>query len=862
MNNRESSFDDIIYRDLSDNPYLLELHDKLLLSYSSKLFKNANPATFLEKKEKKDILCFAEILAQSKDGLHKIWAQQIVSLMEIVFQEDDSVQSTKRHVLQACTNYKGLNNEIEPTGDFLEDISQLCQFNYLKIPGTENDHFFTDQKRIYDSFSREQFSYSAPTSLGKSFIMRVFIKERIRKRYDESFGIVVPTKALISEIKSEILKSFESDLFGQGYRIITNIDDLALERSQKLLYVMTPERLLYLIETRKDLPLDYLFIDEAHKISSKDTRSPYYYDLIRKICSKNKRPHIFFSSPNIPNPEIYLKLANQFNLDDSLHIRFSPVSQVKYLIDMNRKGLVSVYNDFSRKFIPLENPLEIPTLNYAIHKVGSEKQNLIYCQSVAATMYAAEEFAQSREFLDHPELKQLSDLIMKEIHKEYLLVEMVRKGIAFHVGYLPTQIRNEIERLYRSGIITHLFCTSTLIEGVNLPADNLFITSHKIGRANYDEVTFRNLIGRVGRIKFNLFGNVFLVAKTNDAKDRIAQKYMDLLQSEIPSQELSVDKELGKADKRRIVNSILSKDYAISGKPKSTTSNKFELMRKFLLILKNDIHENVHSAIVDAFAEELDEEKILKIQDMMEIDNKSIVISPDQYKSLKDAIEKGEHYPEPPFDKRQVTKFLSRLANIFQWETYERSTLGKKTKEGELGFLNYYAILLLNWMNGEPLAKIIDSGIKHHENHPENGVFLGHWKVSRYYETYNKQHKNYVIADTLNILDHVILFQLMNYLREFSSEFRNVRQISGHFPNDWCDYVEYGTQDRTLILLQQSGFDRKTAKTLKERNLLDFDYPSPLTPFTIKKDEIEKEADEELRNQAREAMINLPELFS
>lgn len=48
------------------------------------------------------------------------------------------------------------------------------------------------------------------------------------------------------------------------------------------------------------------------------------------------------------------------------------------------------------------------------------------------------------------------------------------------MGYLPSTIRARIESLYKDGKIHTLFCTSTLLEGVNLPADNLFITSHKM----------------------------------------------------------------------------------------------------------------------------------------------------------------------------------------------------------------------------------------------------------------------------------------------------------------------------------------------------------------------------------------------
>ena len=87
---------------------------------------------------------------------------------------------------------------------------------------------------------------------------------------------------------------------------------------------------------------------------------------------------------------------------------------------------------------------------------------------------------------------------------------MVRYGIAYHIGYLPASIRARIEELFKSGNITVMFCTSTLLEGVNLPADNLFIMENKIFLSEMNTIDFRNLIGRVGRISFNLYGNVYL----------------------------------------------------------------------------------------------------------------------------------------------------------------------------------------------------------------------------------------------------------------------------------------------------------------------------------------------------------------
>lgn len=82
-----------------------------------------------------------------------------------------------------------------------------------------------------------------------------------------------------------------------------------------------------------------------------------------------------------------------------------------------------------------------------------------------------------------------------------------------------------------------MFCTSTLLEGVNLPADNLFITDNKIFRRQMSPVDFRNLIGRVGRISYNLYGNVYFVS---EEKSVTPETYVEMLQTPVPAQELSI----------------------------------------------------------------------------------------------------------------------------------------------------------------------------------------------------------------------------------------------------------------------------------------------------------------------------------
>lgn len=92
-----------------------------------------------------------------------------------------------------------------------------------------------------------------------------------------NFAIIVPIKALINEVSNKSIDDLKDMLEEYDYRIVTSSNDVAMAQKHNYVFVLTPERLLYLLIEHNELELDYLFIDEAHKISSKDKRRAFYY---------------------------------------------------------------------------------------------------------------------------------------------------------------------------------------------------------------------------------------------------------------------------------------------------------------------------------------------------------------------------------------------------------------------------------------------------------------------------------------------------------------------------------------------------------------------------------------------------------
>ena len=856
MSENKIKLGDAIFASIERNAYLGELYMKLLKSYGMKIYNlNQNQQPFTHK-EKIDILRFADLLSKSNNpnnsDKHKIWAQEIVILMGELYEDDPAVRIYAGNVYSSVGNHKGIEH-INPSHlevSVLEQIFAEYRSDLLTIPAEPGEKFFGEQKTAYDHLTDDFFSYSAPTSMGKSFIMRMFIKDEIMHGATKNYALIVPTKALINEVRAKIITDLGGEkntervnyLKKHDYTVVPAASDIALEEKHNFIFVMTPERLLYLLIANQDVRIDYLFIDEAHKLSGKNSRAPFYYKVVDMLLQQKPQTHFVFASPNIPNPRVYLRMMTQAEAgdDSALAISYSPVVQIKFLVDL-QNGRIDVYNEHD-----ISGQQRIQVANVTNRDIGlndflmvlesknrelpkeQRKQSIVYYNGRDKAVKAARAFAKAIKpwgFKNDPLLDALSKDIQQEVHDEYYLADMVRQGIAYHIGYLPASIRARIEDLFQAGNITVMFCTSTLLEGVNLPADNLFIMDNKIALSEMNPVDFRNLIGRVGRISFNLYGNVFFVSE-KDSKVS-SEDYVQMLQQDVPEQTLSIStdpKVLKRVEKKYVAEILKSGESEI---PKRTNQNgeplqseeSYVMMRKFALILQRDIVNDRDSLVRREFREFLtpsDEEKIrASFKDKPVAPDDDINTSVDQTKRLIAAIKRQKnplHYPDlvnGKFAYQDVLDFLDELSRVFRWDIYESGTLGKPTLR------KWYAVILCQWMEGGGLKFIMDRALNYHKDNP-----YPFW-VNRYDPptTYNPQsldHHNIVFADTLEVIENIVLFSISNYFLRFSNEYRKIKGDAALDRNNWYEYVEYGTTNPLTILLQRNGFTRESARFVKE----------------------------------------------
>lgn len=860
----ETTIGAVLFDGIEENPYLNELYDAILYNYGRQLFGLTN----LPEKEISvpAALRFADILSKSvhtqNEETHKLWAQEIVALLNALRPDDELIQYYLGSVLTSVSNFRGVSLKAADyvSADLLDRIFTQVSKEYLRIPEAENEYFFRAQKEIYEKFNEPYFSYSAPTSLGKSYIMRTFIREQIAKGKQCNFAIIVPTKALINETTEKLTEVLGPELKEKNYRIVTSAGAMALEEEHNFIFAMTPERLLYLLILMKDIPIEYLFIDEAHKISKKDGRSAFYYKVVDMLSQRSTPPHIIFASPNIPNPEVYLQLipdvANRENY--KIATKFSPVNQEKFLIDFKCFEL-HYYNEATQKLTKYCSFPEDKGLLDFVHELGEGARSIVYSNSKDNVVEYALQYATQLQPLHDSDLDVLAQDIRQDVHGDYYLADIVEKGVAYHMGYLPSTIRARIESLYKDGKIHTLFCTSTLLEGVNLPADNLFITSHKNG-GDMSPVDFRNLMGRVGRIEFNLYGNVFLVCIKRKTKK---ERFLHLLQEKIVPQQLSLATALTPEQKTGIV-SVLKSGQAEIPKDGSLPPAEYSLIRKVANILLKDIVSGRASRVKKEFSDVLSPEAEAAIVAAFagrehSLDD-DINLSLDQTEQLAREIRSGRlHYPAIRIggkaDYNELRNFLERLCDIFKWETYEYDTLGFRNKSsGAHTKLSHYAFVLNQWVSGMSLNHMVTDSIDYYRSTGKGKV-----KLKGQYVAFKDEapYVNALISGMLEDIEDVILFRIANYFLRFSQEYRAC------FPDasftDWYELVEYGTTNPEAVWLQRNGFTREAAAYITEKRsqYITFDDNDQLR---LKPALLECE-NRSIRREAEQVQYNSPEIY-
>ncbi|MGC7903484.1 DEAD/DEAH box helicase [Vibrio anguillarum] len=619
---------------------------------------------------------------------------------------------------------------------------------------TDNEIQLTDfQLQLFRSLESEQnLSISAPTSAGKSFVLNLSLSNQIKEKSCNSIVYVVPTRALISEVSTRVRSAIKR--IGQDKAIIRTTP-FPVDRTKvrtNVVYIFTQERLLsFLSATDVEPQIDTLIVDEAHEIQNgkRGIILQTAIDIaLRKFCNAK----LLFASPLIQNPEYFLSLFQRTSNGKFFTEVISPVSQNILLVNQvarkPTKMHISLLNSIGTTEIgefvlpfQLRNSKHQQIANLAL-SLSDDDSVIAFSNTPSSAEERAVQAAQLAQNIDVSEdIEMFISFIKQEIHPNYALINCLKKGIAFHYGNMPSLLRTGVEDLFRNGDVKVVFCTSTLLQGVNLPAKHIIIENPKSGDNGMTRADFLNLAGRAGRLLNEFHGNVWCIRPEEWESPCYTGDKLQTITSSISNILIDGGTELQKAinpdttedswdekrqDEADVAIGKLYNDYL--------DTKDFSFMEQY----RTDINSRELDQTIEVV-------RSLEVTLPEEIIKRNQSLRPDQldklYTYLLEQNNIEDFYPIYPYlsgAKARVEKILGVIEVCFEWKLHEK-------------FKSWLSFLAYQWVWGVPIGKIL------------------HERVSFLESTKERENINptKVVRSCLKVLETDIRFKMVKYFSAY-----------------------------------------------------------------------------------------------
>lgn len=346
--------------------------------------------------------------------------------------------------------------------------------------------------------SHSQAAIIAPTSYGKSEMLI----DRALASLPGAVCVVVPSKALIAQTKADIMRAMSWTEVSA--RVVTHPEAYSNEPS--FIAVLTQERLHRLFVDYPSLRLDHLLVDEAQNVLADDTRSLELSQVILIARQRNEDLGIAYYTPFLENPEA---LRHVNGADDRVHARtVNEQVKVERFHAAEIGGRIRIFDQFLTRTFDTTETLPEDDAAAVVSLAGD--RTIVYlnkprdAQEMAVRL-AAEIGEVELSPIAEKAIRAIADLV----DEDYLLIDVIRSGVLFHHGQIPEVLRQYVENLFREDHSVqrrYLVTTSTLLEGVNTPADTMVLMSPGKGPRYLGRSSFRNLVGRVARFS-QIFSN-------------------------------------------------------------------------------------------------------------------------------------------------------------------------------------------------------------------------------------------------------------------------------------------------------------------------------------------------------------------
>lgn len=404
----------------------------------------------------------------------------------------------------------------------------------------------TFQKRMWDAIDQHnRLGISAPTSAGKSFFLVNKVIDILSKAPGKVV-FIVPTISLINQVSNDFRKKFVE--YGiTDIAVSQTVNSYSLFKSQKIIYILTQERALSALN-HSDGDFDnikILIVDEIQNVekvaNEDDERSKTLFDTIQEFKNDKNPEKIIIAGPRLKN--IQSIVTDLFGEEgESVSEDIPAVLNISYSFKKKNRSK----NVYFTQHLPLgiDNSIEIEDNFKLKEKILGKKEygdevhdfiakivagdsdygNIIFAGRTNQANQTALEIAKRLPSVESVDIDNLSlvRFIAETVHPDYSLIAAVEKKVGFHHGKVPQHIRNLIEKSFAKKYLHTIVSTTTLMQGINLPAKNIIIRNPSIAKGeNLTGYEFTNLKGRAGRLMQDLVGRAIIIDEDDCNKQQI-----------------------------------------------------------------------------------------------------------------------------------------------------------------------------------------------------------------------------------------------------------------------------------------------------------------------------------------------------
>ena len=852
MNNK---LNDALCADVITNSEFIDDYKMLL---KSSIYKN-KPLKLSLKQIKRLVESSAIFSLNNKSNFQKLSLKICYMILEKHGVEHPLLYRASEIILSRLGNLPSIEKIYEkntmPSELKKYNLYELIKFPEIRKKQISNKIIINDvplsmtdfQSKVYDKLSDDfNVSMSAPTSAGKSFVVCSYIIDKLLKFNTCTIIYLVPSKALIDEIQTDIIKLLKktsiriSDIMLHNSSEYFKIDD---SNNDKKIFILTQERLRNLIKKQPNINIDLLVIDEAQKIKD-PVRGPILETVVSELLLINNDAQKIIISPFIDNPDKFLDTFNIKNKKSHISTDVTSVGQNIFFIDTNNKNITisilipEIDNEQNSKNKMLIDDISIP--KKIVHDnekkawvldnfIDHTEQTIIYCDTPHRCKEAIDAILKldNTEFNPTNILKSGIQFIKNHVHENYFLADCLKFGVGYHHGKMPYFLKDLVKSLFENKEINRLCCTSTLLEGVNLPAKNIILYKPKKSRKDpMDEFTIKNLAGRAGRLRYDYYGNVYCInidewkglkttnpfnEKLESVESAIDKTYNEKIDQLINNLNLD-DQSILSSNIDNVVKNLIVKYLNNSNETIEKINEKYDLTEKDLNDISSSL-ENIKNRIADIDLDVIFENQTIDprlqhklYQHLNEPDN--MILPP--------------HIDDPDFEPT-LEKILHILNNTFHHIDNFSS--------------QYYALIANNWIKQKSYKQIFQYGIMYNEKTDMEKINknLKNYTAEEYKNKKLKELNiitNRHINDINDIIENHFKFTLSQSLHCYCSLVKSIIKKDECLIDDInVNYelpfqLEFGAHEKKLLLMLELGLSRTVAIIILNKisiNILDMD---------------------------------------